>query len=105
MKTNLGLDVIYVQAKRWGSQHHVAPRDIREFVGALQDARAQKGVFITTSRFSPEARELARRQRLVIIDGQELAELMIDAGVGVTRAKSYEISRVDEDYFGGDEDV
>lgn len=101
----LGLDVIYVQAKKWESERHIAPRDIREFVGALQDARANKGVFITTSRFSPEARELARRQRLVIIDGAELADLMIDAGVGVTHEKAYEVKRLDEDYFVADEET
>ena len=66
----LGLDVIYIQAKKWDPSRHVGPREIREFVGALQDARAQKGVFITTSRFSREADELSRRQRVVAIDGR-----------------------------------
>jgi restriction system protein len=101
----LGLDVIYVQAKKWAPERHVAPRDIREFVGALQDARANKGVFITTSRFSTDAQQLARRQRLVTIDGAELADLMIDAGVGVTPAKAYEVKRLDEDYFAADEET
>jgi restriction system protein len=101
----LGLDVIYVQAKKWAPERHIAPRDIREFVGTLQDARVNKGVFITTSRFSPEARQLARRQHLVIIDGAELADLMIDAGVGVTYAKAYEVKRLDEDYFAADDET
>jgi restriction system protein len=76
----LGLDAIYVQAKKWARERGVAPREIREFLGALQDVEAAKRVFITTSSFSPEARELARRRRVVLIDGLELAQLMIDAG-------------------------
>jgi restriction system protein len=103
----LGLDVIYVQAKKWDPSRRVGPRDIREFMGALQDHEAHKGVFITTSAFSPDATELAKRRRIVLIDGHRLAELMIEAGVGVAAARSFRsfvISRVDEDYFseGGD---
>jgi restriction system protein len=95
----LGLDAIYVQAKKWSLDRTVGPREIREFIGALQDAEASKGVFITTSTFSAEARELARRRRIVLIDGTELAELMIDSDVGVTPLRSYEVKRLDEDYF------
>ena len=79
----LGLDAIYVQAKKWTPERNVGPREIREFLGALQDVEAAKGIFITTSSFSPEARELARRRRIVLIDGLELAMHMVDSGVGV----------------------
>jgi restriction system protein len=95
----LGLDAIYVQAKKWARERTVGPREIREFVGALQDVEATKGIFITTSSFSPEAQELARRRRIVLMDGLELAARMIDAGVGVTTIQAYELKRIDEDYF------
>ena len=98
----LGLDAIYVQAKRWDPSRTVGPREIREFAGALQDVEASKGVFITTSTLSDEARELGRRRRIVLIDGEELASLMIDAGVGVSTTRRYELKRVDEDYFAGE---
>ena len=93
----LGLDVIYVQAKRW--QRHVPPAAVREFVGALEDAGARKGVFITTSRFSTEAQELANRRRIVTIDGRRLAQLMIETGVGVEPLQAYQIAKINEDYF------
>jgi restriction system protein len=88
-----------VQAKKWARDRTIGPREIREFLGALQDAEAVKGVFITTSSFSSGARDLARRRRVVLIDGAELADLMVDAGVGVTTVRQFEIKRVDEDYF------
>jgi restriction system protein len=97
----LGLDAIYVQAKKWARDRSVGPREIREFLGALQDQEAGKGVFITTSTFSSEARELARRRRVVLLDGSELAHLMVDAGVGVATTKTYELKKIDEDYFSG----
>jgi len=99
----LGLDAIYVQAKKWARDRTIGPREIREFIGALQDAEATKGVFITTSSFSSEARELARRRRVVLIDGPELAGLMIDADVAVTAVRRFDIKRIDEDYFTGPE--
>jgi restriction system protein len=95
----LGLDAIYVQAKKWAPDRNVGPREIREFLGALQDVEASKGIFITTSSFSPDARELARRRRIVLMDGLELATHMVDAGVGVTTLETYELKRIDEDYF------
>ncbi|MBA2331230.1 MAG: restriction endonuclease [Actinobacteria bacterium] len=95
----LGLDAISVQAKKWAPERTVGPQEIREFVGALQDVEAAKGIFITTSSFSPESRELARRRRIVLIDGLELATHMVDAGVGVTTLQTYELKRIDEDYF------
>lgn len=95
----LGLDAIYVQAKKWALERTVGPREIREFIGALQDVEASKGIFITTSSFSADARELAHRRRIVLLDGLELAEHMVDAGVGVTTLQRYELKRIDEDYF------
>ena len=78
---------------------NVGPREIREFLGALQDVEATKGIFITTSSFSPDSRELARRRRIVLIDGLELATHMVDAGLGVATLQTYELKRIDEDYF------
>jgi len=101
----LGLDAIYVQAKKWSPDRHVGPREIREFIGALQDAEALKGVFLTTSRFSPEATALAERRRIVLIDGRSLAELMIEVEVGASPVRSLTLSRIDEDYFAEDGDV
>jgi restriction system protein len=96
----LGLDLIYVQAKRWSNT--VGRPDIQQFVGALNGQRANKGVFITTSNFSREARDYADsvNPRVVLVDGKELAELMIDHDVGVTIESTYRIRRVDLDYFG-----
>ena len=101
----LGLDVIYVQAKRWGNDIGEPP--VRDFVGALQGKRARKGIFITTSKFSNRAREYisaidSRDSKVILIDGEQLAQLMIDHGVGVSIEKTYEIKRVDSDYFAED---
>lgn len=95
----LGLETIYIQAKRW--QSTVGRPEIQRFAGALQGQRARKGVFITSSSFSNEARMYAAaiQTTIVLIDGAQLAELMIDHGVGVTTAKRLEIKRVDSDYF------
>jgi restriction system protein len=95
----LGLDLIYVQAKKWAP--NVQRPDLQRFFGALEGQRATKGVFITTSDFSPQAVEFARNasRRMVLINGEQLAELMIDHGVGVTVQSSYEVPRVDLDYF------
>ncbi len=95
----LGLDRIYVQAKRW--QNSVGRPEIQNFVGALAGQHAHKGIFITTSEFSAGAREYVKNlpQRVILIDGQRLAELMIEHNIGVARAYAYEIKRVDSDYF------
>jgi restriction system protein len=95
----LGLDVIYVQAKHW--ENTVGRPDIQQFAGALQGQRARKGVFISTSSFSAEAREYAARidTRIVLIDGAELAQLMIAHGVGVSTSAVYEVKKIDSDYF------
>lgn len=95
----LGLDVIYLQAKRWEAV--VGRPEVQKFAGALQGHRARKGVFITTSGFSKEAREFAERieSKIVLIDGEQLAGLMADNGVGVSLVSAYELKRVDSDYF------
>ena len=95
----LGLDMIYVQAKRWES--NVGEPPVRDFVGALDGAGVQKGVFITTSDFNPAAKDFAERssKSIILIDGNQLAQYMIDHNVGVSIEKTYEIKRVDSDYF------
>ncbi len=100
----LGLDLIYVQAKRWTNV--VGRPEIQRFVGALQGQRASKGVFITTSSFSAEAIQFAGgvTPRTVLIEGAELADLMIEHGVGVTVSDVYKVGRVDLDYFVADDE-
>jgi restriction system protein len=95
----LGLDTIYIQAKRW--QGTVGRPEIQRFTGALMGQRARKGIFITTSEFSREAREYISHidNKIVLIDGEQLAQLMIDFGVGVSVATVYEIKKIDSDYF------
>ena len=95
----LGLDVIYLQAKRW--ENNVAPAEIQKFVGALHGKKANKGVFITTSSFSKNALEYALNvgTKVILIDGNQLAQLMIDYNVGVSSVSSYEIKKIDSDYF------
>lgn len=102
----LGLDLIYVQAKRW--KNVVGRPEIQKFFGALHGQRATKGVFITTSNFSREATEYADgvTPRVILVDGKELAQLMIEHGVGVTVSRQYALKRVDLDYFvTEDEDI
>ena len=95
----LGLDVVYVQAKRW--EGNVSRPEIQKFAGALQGQRARKGIFITTSSFSEKASDYVKTidSKIVLIDGKQLAEYMIDHDVGVSVEKTYEIKRVDSDYF------
>jgi restriction system protein len=95
----LGLDTIYIQAKRW--QGSVGRPEIQKFVGALQGQRAKKGVFITTSSYTAEASDYASRidTKVVLIDGQLLANLMMDFDVGVSVSASYIVKRIDSDYF------
>lgn len=95
----LGLDVIYVQAKRW--EGTVGRPDIQKFAGALQGQRAKKGIFITASSFSRDAEDYAQRidSRIVLIDGARLAALMFDFDVGVTARNTYTVKQLDSDYF------
>ena len=95
----LGLDIIYLQAKRW--EGTVGRPEIQKFAGALQGQRARKGIFITTSTFSSDALEYTSRieTKIILIDGSRLAKLMFDHGVGVATASNYEVKRIDSDYF------
>lgn len=95
----LGLDIIYIQAKRWDGS--VGRPEIQKFAGALQGQRARKGIFITTSNFSKEAWDYVKYldTKIILIDGEQMAELMIDHNVGVSPVASYEIKKIDTDYF------
>jgi restriction system protein len=99
----LGLDVIYIQAKRW--EGTVGRPEIQKFAGALQGVRAKKGIFLTSSSFSADAIKYSENidNKIILIDGRTLAGLMIDHDVGVTRVQNYEIKRLDSDYFQVDE--
>jgi restriction system protein len=95
----LGLDVIYVQAKRWKA--NVGRQEIQGFVGALAGKKASKGVFITTSSFNDNATAYASglHQKVILIDGPRLAELMIEHGIGVDEQQAYRVKKLDSDYF------
>ncbi len=95
----LGLDVIYVQAKRWGNV--VGSPEIMKFSGSLTKKHANRGVFITTSTFTKDASEFveAMPQKIVLIDGKQLASLMIEHDVGVSPTRTYTLKRLDQDYF------
>ncbi|MFA5257871.1 MAG: restriction endonuclease [Opitutales bacterium] len=99
----LGLDVIYLQAKRW--EKAVSRPELQGFAGALQGQRAKKGIFITTSSFTSGAVDFCRNleSRIILIDGDELAGLMIDFNVGVSVQRTLEIKRIDSDYFSEEE--
>ena len=95
----LGLDTIYIQAKKW--EQTVGRPEIQKFAGALQGFRAKKGIFITTSDFSREAIDYASRidSKIVLVDGEMLWNLMIDFGIGVSTVATYEVKKIDNDYF------
>ena len=95
----LGLDVIYIQAKRWANP--VGRSDIQKFAGALLGKKAKKGVFITTSTFSESAITYVKNveNKIILIDGEQLTRYMIENGIGVSEATSYKINRIDLDYF------
>jgi restriction system protein len=88
-----------LQAKRW--EGTVGRPEIQKFAGALQGQRAKKGIFITTSSFTAEAKDFAARieTKIILIDGQQLAKLMFDHNVGVATASKYEVKKIDSDYF------
>lgn len=96
----LGLDVVYIQAKRWDN-NPVGRPDVMQFAGALQAQRANKGIFITTSRFTDDARSYVSQIgiKIVLIDGEQLTSLMIDHDVGVSTVSLYPVKKVDSDYF------
>jgi restriction system protein len=95
----LGLDVIYIQAKRW--KHNIGRPDIQNFVGALAGKKAAKGIFITTSEFHDNARDYVAglHQKLILIGGRRLAELMIEHNIGVAQEHPYVVKKIDSDYF------
>lgn len=95
----LGLDTIYIQAKRWDGT--VGRPEIQKFVGALHGKRARKGVFLTTGAFSSEAKDYVSRidPRVVLIEGRQLADYMLDLNLGVSTRETYELKRIDSDYF------
>lgn len=98
----LGFDSIYIQAKRWALDTSVGRPDVQSFVGALTGTGATKGLLITTARFSRGAQEFAKAQhtvKLVLVDGDQLARLMIAHNVGVSIRRTYEIKSLDRDYF------
>lgn len=95
----LGLDVVYLQAKRW--EGTVGRPEVQKFVGALHGKRAKKGVFITTGKFSDDSKKYVETidPKVILIDGRTLAELMIDFSLGTTTSGSFEIKRIDSDYY------
>lgn len=98
----LGLDVIYLQAKRW--ENPVGRPEVQKFAGALQGQRANKGIFITTSSYSRDALEYVNviATKIILIDGETLTALMVDHNVAVTRTGTYELKKIDADYFEGE---
>lgn len=96
----LGLDVVYIQAKRWDT-NAVGRPDVMQFAGALQAQKATKGIFITTSRFTEDARGYVAQigSKIVLIDGEQLAQLMIESDVGVSTVSLYPVKKIDSDYF------
>ncbi len=98
----LGLDIIYIQAKRWQPGNTIGRPELQKFVGALAGQGAKKGIFITTSSFTKDALDYTPRNetKIVLIDGQQLAQYMIDYNLGVTSLSSYDVKRMDSDYFG-----
>ncbi|HRU18116.1 MAG TPA: restriction endonuclease, partial [Bacteroidia bacterium] len=98
----LGLDIIYIQAKRWKPGNVIGRPELQKFVGALAGQGAKKGIFITTSNFTKEALDYTPRNetKIVLIDGEQLAQLMIDYNLGCTPQQTYEIKKIDSDYFG-----
>ena len=101
----LGLDRIYVQAKRYAKDHAVGRPEVQAFVGSLVGRGATKGVFVTTSTFSQQARDyvIHLTQRVILVDGESLADLMIEHGVGVRKTRAIEFKRLDEDFFSEDD--
>ncbi|KRT63919.1 MAG: mrr, 5-methylcytosine-specific restriction endonuclease, restriction system protein [Chloroflexi bacterium CSP1-4] len=100
----LGLDAVYIQAKKYQAKTGVGRPALQAFAGSLEGQRASKGVFLTTSHFTPEAEEYVRRisRRIVLVDGRTLTRLMYDYGIGVRAGRSLAVKRVDDGYFEGE---
>lgn len=98
----LGLDIIYIQAKRWKPGNVVGRPELHKFVGALAGQGAKKGIFITTSNFTKEALDYTPKNetKIVLIDGEQLAQLLMDYNLGCTTQQVYELKKIDSDYFG-----
>lgn len=104
----LGFSLIYIQAKRWDRGTSIGRPEIQKFVGALAGQGASKGLFITTAKFTKEAREYANKQhtaKIVLVDGQKLAKLMIEYNLGVSTETTYQVKRIDTDFFSDDWDA
>ncbi len=100
----LGFSLIYIQAKRWNRDKKIKRDDIQNFAGAMMGPpKVDKGLFITTAKFTRDAEDYAKAQHIILIDGQELAELMIEHNLGVSVQNTYKIKRIDSNYF--DEDL
>ena len=97
----LGLDVIYIQAKRYQAGSNIGRKEIQSFVGALAGKQANKGVFITTSDFASTATDYAAavQQKVILINGERLAQLMIEHNIGVSTVRTIDLKRLDSDYF------
>ena len=95
----LGFSSIYIQAKRWDPSTSIARPEIQKFAGALQEQKAQKGLFISTATFSPGARKSADAAGIVLVDGKQLTKLMIKFNLGVSVEHVYEVKRLDTDFF------
>ena len=96
----LGFNLIYIQAKRWKPDVTIGKPELQKFAGAMMGPpRVEKGLFITTAKFSPKARDFANAEHIILVAGKRLTELMIEYGVGVSTQKAYLIKRVDSDYF------
>lgn len=103
----LGFSLIYIQAKRWDRNTSIGRPEIQKFVGALAGQGANKGLFITTAQFTKEAREYAKKQhttKVILVDGEALAKLMIEYNLGVSIQAVYQIKRLDSDFFSEDND-
>lgn len=99
----LGFNLIYIQAKRWKPDITITKPELQKFSGAMMGPpKVEKGLFITTAKFSPKAKEYATAQHIILVDGKKLTELMIEYGVGVSTQKAYLIKRIDSDYFSDD---
>ena len=96
----LGFNLIYIQAKRWKTDTTITKPEIQKFAGAMMGPpKIEKGLFITTAKFSPGAKQFADAQHIILVDGQKLAELMIEYELGVSTQKIYKIKRIDSDFF------
>lgn len=99
----LGFNLIYIQAKRWNKDSVIGKPEIQKFAGAMMGPpKVEKGLFITTAKFSQGAMDFAKAQHIILVDGEKLTELMIEYNLGVSAQKAYQIKRIDSDYFSND---